>query len=42
MPGNKFLANADVAAWLGELSKTMRVFAPRGKVRLLSIESSMP
>ena len=29
MPGNKFLANADVAAWLGELSKTMRVFAPR-------------
>ena len=29
MPGNKFLANADVAAWLGELSKTMQVFAPR-------------
>ena len=29
MPGNKFLATADVAAWLGELSKTMRVFAPR-------------
>jgi len=31
MPGNKFLANADVAAWLGELSKTMRVFAPRAE-----------
>ncbi|MDR3088337.1 MAG: 4Fe-4S dicluster domain-containing protein [Desulfobulbaceae bacterium] len=31
MPGNKFLATADVAAWLGELSKTMRVFAPRNE-----------
>ena len=31
MPGNKFLATTDVAAWLGELSKTMRVFAPRAE-----------
>ena len=29
MPGMKFIAHADLAAWLGELASSMRVVAPR-------------
>ena len=29
MPGTKFIANADLASWLGKLASSMRVVAPR-------------
>lgn len=31
MPGMKFIANADLGAWLGELAASMRVVAPRAE-----------